>query len=362
MAGPRFTLRKRTAAILATLLLAGALATATIILSLRVTLTAPPAPVILSGPTNPTSSTSATFTFTDSTAGVAFQCSLDGGAYSACASGKSYGGLEDGKHTFRVTATNGSSPASKPASYDWVVETQTGEGQLGFPGTTNPAPSTNHGRPPAPPPAPVITEGPDNPTSATDAEIEYRDSQRGVTLLCSIDGSVFATCPDVEQDGDADYNNLAPGAHTFQVVAVDASGNRSAPATFTWTVVITGRFPISGNITGLFAPGVTQPLDLSFTNPFGFELKVLSVTITVQHGTTQSGQPNPGCDGPTNLVVVQGSGGPVTVPGHSTRSLQALGVPQAQWPQIEMPDLTTNQDACKSTTFTLSYTGTATKG
>src|SRR5258708_5379460 len=141
MDGPRFTLRKRTAAIVAALLLAGALATATIILSLRVTLSAPPAPTILSGPTNPTSSTSATFTFKDSTAGVAFQCSLDGAAYTACTSGKSYSGLAAGKHTFRVTAKNGSSPASKPASYDWVVDTGAGEGALGFPGRSNGTPS-----------------------------------------------------------------------------------------------------------------------------------------------------------------------------------------------------------------------------
>ena len=477
MDGPRFTLRKRTAAILAALLLAGALATATVILSLRVTLSAPPAPTILSGPTNPTSSTSASFIFSDEIDGVSFQCSLDSAGYSACTSGKTYSGLTTGSHTFRVTAKNGSSPTSRPASYSWVVDTGTGEGHLGFPASTNGPPSaeirfpTNNGQyqlanwaagcvpasaglcgtataisavaavrvsilqqatglywngssfsaasetlnsatlqapghgstawtyalslppngtysahvvatdsvgkssspgsdarvtfhagPPLPPPPPVITSAPRNPTSATDAEIEFRDSQPGVTFLCSLDGGTFATCPDSEHDGDADYSNFAPGTHTFQVEAVDPAGDVSAPATYTWTVVVSGSFPIAGNITGLFAPGVTQPLDLSFTNPFGFDLKILSVTITVQHGTTKGGQPNPGCDGPTNMVVIQGFTGPVTVPGHATRSLQAFGVPQAQWPQVQMPDLSTNQDACKGTTFTFSYSGTATKG
>lgn len=477
MDSPRFTLRKRTAAIVAALLLAGGLATTTIVISLRVTPSAPPAPTILSGPSNPSSSTSATFTFTDGTAGVGFRCSLDGAAYSSCSSGTSYGSLEDGTHTFRVTARNGSSPDSKATSYTWVIDTGTGEHALGGPSTTNrpprieltfPADGTRYqlaswaagcvpsppgicglvtdsvavtsvtvsirqqstglfwdglkfGAPaerfevatlrhvrtdttgwnyalslppngvydlhvvatdalgnttvpnrdvrttfsiglPPPPPAPVITGAPDNPTSSSDAEFTFSDSQRGVTFLCSLDGGAFATCPDGDHDSDADYGNLGPGNQTFQVEAVNSTGQAGAPATWTWTIAVSASFPISGNITGLFAPGVTQPLDLSFTNPYGFSLEVLSVSITVPHGTTKGGHPNPGCDGPTNMVVTQGFSGPVTVPAHATRSLQALGVPQAGWPQVEMPDLPINQDACEGTTFTLSYSGTATKG
>ena len=284
MDGPRLTPSRRTAAILAALLLAGVLTAATLVLSLRVTLGAPPAPTILRGPESPTSSTTATFIFTDEANGVVFGCSLDAGAYSVCANGETYTGLGDGRHTFRVTARNSSGQASKPASYGWIVDTGTSEGQLGFPGGSKPQPSPAGGGSPASPPAPA------------------------------------------------------------------------------WTVVVKGSFAISGNTTGLFAPGVTEPLDLSFTNPFGFALKVLSVTITVQHGTTQGGHANPGCDGPTNMVVIQGFTGAVTVPGHTTTSLQALGVPQAEWPHVEMPDLSTNQDACKGTTFTFSYSGTATKG
>jgi hypothetical protein len=288
MDGPRFTLRKRTPTVLGALILVGALATATIILTLWVTVTAPPAPTIVGGPTNPTGSTSATFSFTDSTPGVAFQCSLDGAAYGACSSGKSYGGLEYGKHTFRVTAKNGSSPTSRPASYDWVVDTGTSEGKLGFPVTSGSAPSTN-------------------------------------------------------QSGDS----LSPSA---QVISGGSAADNGV------------SFQISGGITGLSAPGVTQPLDLSFTNPFGFNLKVLSVTISVQHATTKGGNPNPGCDGSTNMVVTQGFSGPVTVSGRSTMSLQALGVSQAQWPQVQMPNLSTNQNASRGATFTFSYSGTATKG
>ena len=56
------------------------------------------------------------------------------------------------------------------------------------------------------------------------------------------------------------------------------------------------------------------------------------------------------------------------IPANSTRSLSSLTYPASpskvrpeQWPQVEMPNLDMNQDGCKATTFTLSYSGTATK-
>ena len=54
MRGPQFTMTRTTTMLVGALLLAGALAAATIVLELRVSLPAPPAPVILSGPANPT--------------------------------------------------------------------------------------------------------------------------------------------------------------------------------------------------------------------------------------------------------------------------------------------------------------------
>ena len=61
------------------------------------------------------------------------------------------------------------------------------------------------------------------------------------------------------------------------------------------------------------------------------------------------------------MVVTRPFSGSVVVPKESTKSLTQLGVPQAQWPRLSMPNLATNQDACKATTFKFSYTGTATK-
>ncbi|MGH7749788.1 MAG: hypothetical protein ACREQ5_34240, partial [Candidatus Dormibacteria bacterium] len=360
------------------IVLAGTLGAATLVLELRVALPAPPLPAILTAPSNITSSTTATFTFRDTRSGVVFGCSLDGRGYRDCASGTTYTGLTDGSHTFHVTATDHGGAPSTPATFSWVVDTGATEKGLGFPAVTAGPPTVEirfpavngqyqaalwnagcapaapgicgsataltsvtavrvsilqassgrywngsgftatsetlngatlqtqrHGTTgwtyafslprdgsyrvhavatdspgttihpgigatvsfrvgaPSPPPAPVITTAPTNPTSATDAEFRFTDAQRGVTFVCSLDGGAVASCPDDEHDGDADYANLAPGSHTFQVEAAGAAGNRSAPATFTWTIVVSGSFPISGSISQLLSPGVTVPLDLS---------------------------------------------------------------------------------------------------
>jgi hypothetical protein len=50
------------------------------------------------------------------------------------------------------------------------------------------------------------------------------------------------------------------------------------------------------------------------------------------------------------------------VPASSTRTLAELGVPAAQWPQISIIDLPTNQDGCRTASVTLAYAGTATGG
>jgi hypothetical protein len=119
------------------------------------------------------------------------------------------------------------------------------------------------------------------------------------------------------------------------------------------------RFTISGTVDGTLAPGLSAPVNLTFSNPFSFAITVTSVTITVQDGTTRAGQSNPSCRGGDNFVVTAPLAATPVVPGHATRSLEQLGVPRQAWPVVSMPNLPVNQDACKLTTFTLAYRGTA---
>jgi hypothetical protein len=78
---------------------------------------------------------------------------------------------------------------------------------------------------------PTIVSGPDNPTTGTSATFAFADADAGVTFLASLDGGAFAPTA-----SPATYTGLAGGSHAFQVEAVDAAGNVSAPATYTWTI------------------------------------------------------------------------------------------------------------------------------
>jgi hypothetical protein len=206
-----------------------------------------------------------------------------------------------------------------------------------------------------PPPAPVITQSPTDPTSNTAATFAFTDGESGVTFRCSLDGAAFSNCT-----SPVSYSNLSSATHVFKVEALDAAGNVGGPTSYSWTVA-TGGFPISGNVAQPLYPGAIRAMNLTFTNPFTFAIKVTSVAISVAHGTSVNGQPDAGCDGPANVVVEQGFSAPVVIPKNSSASLQSLGVDPSHWPQIEMLNLSTNQDACKGAVFSFTYSGTAVK-
>lgn len=202
-----------------------------------------------------------------------------------------------------------------------------------------------------PPPAPVLSEKPDDPTTSRNAHFKITDAEAGATYRCRLDGGAYGSCSQA-----ANFNALDIDEHCLDVRAADAAGNLSPVTTWCWSIVLRGGFPISGNVDQLFAPGVTQPLNLVIGNPYNFAIRVTSVTITVGDTTDR-----PGCAGTTNLTVTQGLAVPVDVPRNATRSLQQLGLAQADWPTLTMPNLATNQDACKNAAFSLAYTGEATK-
>ena len=96
---------------------------------------------------------------------------------------------------------------------------------------------------------------------------------------------------------------------------------------------------------------------LIVSNPYDFPLRVTGLTVTILAGSSQ-----PGCDGPANLQVAQSNTGDgsvsIIVPALGSVMLPAQG---ATAPVVTMRDLPTNQDACKSATFALSYSGTGTR-
>ncbi|MBL8916117.1 MAG: OmpA family protein [Archangium sp.] len=166
-----------------------------------------PDTTITSGPPANSNSSVSTFTFTSTEAGSTFQCSIDGGAFVACSSPLVTAALADGPHTLQVRAIDAAGNVDlTPASRSWTIDTV--------------------------PPDTSITSGPSGTTASTSATFAFTSPDATATFQCSLDGAPFTAC--------ASPNNLtglADGSHTYQVRAVDPSGNVDpTPASRTWTV------------------------------------------------------------------------------------------------------------------------------
>jgi Ca2+-binding RTX toxin-like protein len=210
------------------------------------------------------------------------------------------------------------------------------------------------------PPAPVITKAPPDLTYETSAHFEFADQGWSGSFQCRLDNGPFGPC----SPAGISYVDLRLGRHCFYVQAVQGE-YRSAPRVLCWRcrpIKVSGGFTIGGNAADPFYPGTSEPLDLIITNPFKFAIKVLSVLVTVEPIPAKNGVPDRACPAAANLLVTRPLGTTLVVPAVSTKSLSELGVPQAQWPVLTMPDLPTNQDACEGATFTLAYSGNATMG
>jgi large repetitive protein len=287
--------------------------------------TPPPAPVITSKPASLSDDTSAKLSFTDAEAGVAFVCSLDGRPFSQCSSPEWYSRLADGLHTFRVQARDAAGNTSGTTSYTWKVDT-------------------------IPPPTPNLAGHPSPSTTATTATFTFTDSEAGIVYECRLDDASSA-CSSPKT-----YTGLDTGQHDFNVRAVDAAGNRSKPASFSWTITrATSReFSISGSTTALLYPGApAQPIALTLSNPNSVAIYVTALQVSVAGGAS------PGCSAATNLSLTQSSASstaPARVPAGGSVTLPAQGVTA---PTIRLLNLPVNQDACKNTRFSLSYSGSA---
>lgn len=121
-------------------------------------------------------------------------------------------------------------------------------------------------------------------------------------------------------------------------------------------------FVIAGNVQGALQPGVPQPIDLQITNPNASPLVVNSLTASVSAISAPQATASLPCTLSDFSVQAFSGSLPLTVPASSTRTLAELGVPTAQWPQISIIDLPTNQDGCRTASVTLAYAGIATGG
>ncbi len=173
----------------------------------KVDTVAPPAPSFIGAPAATSNDSSATFQFSDAEAGVTWKCALDGAAAAACNNPITYASLADGQHTLAVNAVDAAGNVSPAATTTWTIDT-------------------------TPPAAPTITYAPPASTPDTSATFQFSDSESGVAFICTLDGAQPYTCT-----SPASFTGLAPGAHSFTVVAADNAGNKSDGASASWTVV-----------------------------------------------------------------------------------------------------------------------------
>lgn len=116
-------------------------------------------------------------------------------------------------------------------------------------------------------------------------------------------------------------------------------------------------FGLSGDVSGLLAPGTSRSMDLGFTNPDkGIDVGNLTVSITGVVRTAKAIAANLPCTAQDYAVVQYSGTYPLTVPSGSS-SLSQLGVPSAQWPRIAMLDTPRLQDGCKGAVLQLAYSG-----
>jgi hypothetical protein len=233
----------------------------------------------------------------------------------------------DGKYTLNLRGTDVAGNQTQPGDYlnaTWRIDTDQ-------------------------PPAPVITEHPDNPSKDKNAHFKFNDTEDDSTFTCTFDGGTPYTCKSPQN-----FNNLPTGQHTFCVKATDPAGNQSSYTCFTWTITSAQTFTITGSPQPgvlLYPGGHLVPVNLTFTNPNSNSITVTSATLTIT-GTSAAG-----CQA-NDFQVAQQWSGSVVVPANSSQSLQGAGVPQAQWPQLKMID-NGNQNVCQNATINFSITGTS---
>ena len=141
--------------------------------------------------------------------------------------------------------------------------------------------------------------------------------------------------------------------------AVRTSGNGTADAGTDWS---TRPVRIDGNVVEPISPGVTVPLDLTFTNPHDAAMSMTSLTVAVQDINAPNSDDTHSCT-IDDFTVGQAPGDlRITLAARATNTLSGLGVPSKMWPCMVMLNRPVNQDGCKGASLTLAYAASGTGG
>lgn len=209
---------------------------------------------------------------------------------------------------------------------------------------------------------PSITREPNVPADDKVAKFRLAHGDKKATFECAMQQNggpiAYTACGTNPR-----YQNLGQLEYCFYAKAI-VGGTRSNASSFCWTNYTPATFGIKGSLTQnqrLYPGNVGEAVNLIFENPNNQDIKVLEVIVGIADATTKNGQPNPGCRGTVDFEVLEQFTQQVIVPKNSIKTLQQLGVPSTAWPVVAFKNLPTNQDACKGTSFTITFAGTASK-
>ena len=148
-------------------------------------------------------------------------------------------GLSDANHFWHTTGLDLSTGAANLIVTSPFLQTEKNVTYPPFPnqgGTTETGTLSDLGLIPNPISVQITAEPPLVAASGT-ANFTFSPSDTVSTPRCQIDGGPLGLCA---SGTTMSYTGLATGPHTFTVEAIDAAGNVSAPASYTWTVTSGG--------------------------------------------------------------------------------------------------------------------------
>jgi len=174
-----------------------------------------PVLVINSAPSGTINVTSASIAFsvTDNFPGAISYCSLDNAAYAVCTSPYSMSNLAQGAHSVKIYAQDKASNKSGTQTILFSVNTA-----IAIPSV-------------------AISQMPAAFSNSASASFSFSGASTGSTIAsyqCSMDNSAFAACSSPQA-----YSSLAEGSHSFAVKSIDATGQSSSPANYSFAVDVT---------------------------------------------------------------------------------------------------------------------------
>jgi outer membrane protein OmpA-like peptidoglycan-associated protein len=190
--------------------------------------TGPAAPTLDAVPKKKTNKTEATFDFSGAEVGGRYECFVadgeamgDGPAWQDCTSPATFPNLTEGVHTFYLRQVDDADNPGQVKTFTWEID------------LTEPA-------------APTFTKKPADATFSTTAVFEWTGSgEEGSGIQCRLDpmpnegvsANLEPSIHDWHPCGSPQqFDNLAVGAHRFEVRERDAAGNYGPAAFYEWVV------------------------------------------------------------------------------------------------------------------------------